>query len=480
MRSVARDTRQRRAAARKVIPQFLDCTEIYRGCGFGTPTGVANFTTQIAPGSGDSGHGNLTVSGAQGDSVVTYSAVNEGAAADYAGTYGCVILHDDGTYGFYTASSLNTGASTLAICPTLQAAVTNKQLSNVQHQAGDVHLTELAHKAIGKFIQSSTKRYGYRDRYIHRMMWDIGGRITGVLMTVTGGLTTGGTLAGTSIAKGIQGSSVNAYDVYPNCTAYSGADRSGGFYGDPFCIHINGELAGQGATQTVALNGASGHVEFGVCVSGQFTTNEASKARVVVVIDGVTVVNKLCAAYERIKAPFNTAQSLTVTITLETSVATSIRVSRLMVLAWNRRLEIIDEALIPSGSNVVMCMDSWGLRAGRAIANTIVALDPTIAITNVSVGGQVASWAISNFKNLVASFRPGYAIFDFIINDLNAMSSGPGADDWVRNVRSLIRLCAEAGITPIFLCCPVTTSNTTSQEYLKFYQTLMSYYSQTL
>lgn len=469
---VASVIRKSRPPAKPSKALFVDMWPFYRGCAMGTPTGIANFTTLTG---GTAGNGNLTVSGSAGSNTLTYSAVNEGVEADYAATWGAVVEYDDGSYGVHTASAIDTTANTITVTPTLDGDVTNKQFGNIQDAVNGQHLTLLGSQALAKYIHDQVKRYCYIDRFIDRRISNLGTTMLGTAWTLIPGSTTG-TLSGTSIQAGIANQVANMDSMISGATLYSGADRSTSIHGDVASTVLAVNTAGHGMTRTVSLGGATGYVDFILVVAGQFSTTEASPARVEIVVDGVTVVDRTVTTMERVKAPFDNASSLTVRITANATTTASVyRISRFGVYRWTRDTANIDEALLPTGARVGLLMDSWGTRSNNAIAAKLVELDPTMTTTNGSVGGMTATWGLQNMDR-VLSGNPEYVLTNFQINDANVQGSQAGATTWFRNIRSLLQAFSERGVTPIFLRSEVCSSFAQTQSLSQFDCDLLSYY----
>jgi hypothetical protein len=446
------------------FPLFIDTLgSFFRGANVGTPTGIANFS---------GGDGQLTVTGTTGATTLTINSVDVGAIADYAGEWGAIVTYDNGTWRCH--SVLNASGSTLDVYPTLTSAVTAKPLGNLFSGSAGQHLTTLGYQGLGRFLPTRVKRDGWVHRAADRKLFTTAGISFGTAWVLAGGLTTGGSIAGTSINKGLfQPANLNINASLTNSVIYTGADRGHINAMNTRTVGIDAGTAGQGATHTVSLGGRSGYLEAFVAVAGEFSGTTASKARVVVTVDSVELYNQLIAGLTRVVVPFTAATTGVLSVTVDTSLPTAIKVGPVHWWTWASEWGTVDPAaaLFESGARVAMLCDSWGVNGTNGFQVGLEAALGASLVVNASLGGQTAAWALANYDTLIHPYRPDYVVSDFVINDRTA---DPLAQDWVNTVRAYTQIVLSRGAVPVYLRGLQTASLSQSQGIAGFANHLLA------
>lgn len=430
----------------KRFPFFIDTYGgFFQGASFGTPSGIANFTSPA-------GCGQLHVTGAAGASTLSVDTVDVGALADYGGEFGVTIQHDDGTYGLYSCLNVNTGASTIGLFPRLAKAVTNGLLGNTYNSVNGQHLSTLGYIALGHYVAGLQKRDGWIQRRAGGLVFTSSGLQFGASMVLAGGLTTGSVVAGTAIAKGLfQPMNLNVNGITTNAVRTTLPDHGAVFGVGSRSVAINAGTAGNGATHTAALGGRSGMLEVFVSVRGEFSGTMASRAKVVVTIDGVDVQTTYISHMTRITQPFTHATTGVLTVTLETSAPTTIAVGPISWWCWpDSDWGSVDPAasLFEPGARVALYCDSWGVINSNAFQTGLEqALGASLTV-NASVSGTTAAQALASYDTLVDPYRPDYVIVDYQINDRTA-----GLNDMAmtQKQRLLVQHILRRGATPVYL-----------------------------
>lgn len=415
------------------------------------PTGVASLPTI---GTGSAGCGLLTVTGTAGATTITINTVVRGVIANYAGTWSAVIQHDDGSWGCYSATNLQTGASTIDVFPTLAKAVTAQSMAN-SFDSSDMHMTDTGYAALVWYMFSRTKRYCYKEKYAARYAWDGAKTLaSGGSMSLAGGLTNGGYVPGTTDM--FKGATLTAANINsPNGgSAYTGVNRSA-WYGYKYRYQVTGWLQGHGVTMSAAtLSGKSGYFETSAVVTAQEGAALASLAAVS--INGGAQLTKV-AGFQSVTYPFNAASAGNVSFTLDSAADTIFALGPSVWWSYDPSVWGAmnpDSAIFEPGSKIVVCCDSWGVNHGGIYTPLVSLCNAAQAgwgdtIVNSSVGGTQAAWAIANFNTLVKPYNPRYVIYDFQINDLDVGVVTPA--QWVTNIQTLSALSLAIGATPVFL-----------------------------
>lgn len=460
-------TRARRQSRDAPIPLLVDAFGGYfRGSYTGGPSGILNFT---------SGEGRLTVTGASGATTLTVNATVAGALADYGGQWSCVIRYDDGTYHVHSATNVNTGAGTIDVYPTLGGAVTAQRLGNTYSTAAGQHCTEWGYIGLGYYLGSLRKRDGWMQRAAEGHTYTNGGVKRGADWALAGGLTNGGLVPGGSFSKGLsQPLNLNNFATYGSSAAYSGPDKS---YINSFAarsVGISAGTAGHGATHTAALGGKSGYLETYVGVCSQESTTVGSKARVVVTVDGVELYNQLIGGFTRISVPFTNGTTGVLSVALESTLPTAIRVSGTHWWVWGSEWGAVDPAgpIFDAGSRVALLCDSWGVNGNYGLQTGLEAALGMPVIVNASLGGQQATWALANYDTLIGPYQPDFVVMDFLINDQAVGLLTP--QEWLTNVRKLTALVLSRGAIPVYMRSLMTASSTQTQILGGFTATLQT------
>lgn len=453
-------------------PLVLECfTSFFNGASYGTPSGIASWTD---------GEGQLTVTGAAGATSLTINSVVIGVIANYGnsaateGMWGCVIQHDDGTYGLYSA--YNAIAGSVSIVPALTKAATSKGLWNLHDSLNGQHLTTYGYKALARYVSTAVCRDGLRNKAQAQATYTGARVFNGTPFALVGGLTTGGFLSGTTMFKGLfYASALNLDSIASNATRYNGSGRKYYTHSTVACTAVGAETAGQGVSHTVDLKGQSGFVDVTVGIIGQKDSGTlASRVAVAVTVDGVLLSTTYVTGMQRVSVPFYNGRTATITFTLETSAVTAFAIGNLNWFVYDNVMGA-ESLVIKPKSKIVLLMDSWGVQHSNAFA-TELATATDCEVINVSVGGMQATWGISNFDTLVTPEAPDYVIMDFLINDANAAVA---KQTWLNNVAQLCRMAMDRNITPILLSALGTASQGQAQNLQEYYSELATYFPET-
>ena len=462
---------------RPTEPMFIDTEDFYRGAGYAEPGGILNFYPSDNVVTGRLGCGQIGVSGAANASTLTIESVDVGAVADWSGSVAypaaLVVQHDDGTCGIYSVTTPSPTTS-LDILPRLAGHVTRGLAWNLHDSPNGQHLTEWGYKALARFMCKATRRQGLFSKYVSRTCYNASTTLVGTDWTAAGGLTTGGYVAGSTVLQGLFNDFQNSWVTGGNATQYSGADRSW-YQGRTYFKGVGAGTAGQGITKTVTLSGASGNINVLVAVRGQKDGSTlASDVRVTLTCDGSVTFNTTVRGLRQLSIPFDGATSATLSITLATSTPTYFGVTTAIWYKNNNGLTNLDSPILQNGSKITLLCDSWGVYKGNALAKELAALLPYSVVTNASVGGTTAAWALANYDSLVAT-NQDYVIFDQVINDQGASR---GAATWVADVQALCTHALARGQCPVYLRNLFTGSASQSQLLMAYYEALDSLFPQ--
>ncbi len=419
-----------------------------------------------------------------GQHTLAINSVNVGVIGDWTidtthlPGWAIVIAGDDGVYRVYSVYAVDTVAMTLSIYPVLKSSVTAQIAGNLYDGDGSPHLTALGYYGLADFVVAQTKATSYIQKYADRYVSDGLGNYAGSQWTAIGGLNQG---------KGgyVQPTTCMTEGVYPNtadidndiCSPYSGPDRTE-FTGSDYHTIIAGSVAGQGAMQTVSLNGRSGYLDTILGIEGEYLSEQAS-ARVQVIIDGVVVVNQNFGGLTHLQVPFTHAQSGEIDVTVDSPYPCAIRISNTNWFVWDDadwNGVSPDEPLIPNGASVLLLEDSWGVYHNYAFATRLAQDLPSSVVTNVSVNSKTAAWAIANFSSLTVGGPYDYILSDFQINDLHPDPKGITFLQLLANMQTLWGMELNIGGTPIYLRS-LTKDDTASVQLLNQWdQTLTTNY----
>lgn len=382
-----------------------------------------------------------TVSGASGSQTLTISA---GTEANGTGIWSAVLQHDNGTYGLYGVSALGAGVCT--VTPALRATVTNGSLRNLGEAVNGQHLTDPGYRALARYIYAQTKQRTYRSRYAARWLARQG--LIGD-WTRTGGMSAGQAnlaVAGNALPSGTGGRPLIAVGRWvANCTPTA-----------PY--------TGKGFSKSFSVGGRTGYLETHICASVA-TTGPCVPVNVTVTADGVTVFNVTYGPndyLQRVIAPYVNASTVVLTVSRsdETALAGSITIGDVFCWVYDRPTTPSDRVILPN-DRVVVIGDSWTTRYSSLLASEI-----QTAMTQdggrgtcVSVGlaSQKASWGLANFDSLVAPLSPTVVVFNFSINDCNAVFR---ADEfWIAQMHAIAAKAQALGATPVILLPPATASD---------------------
>jgi hypothetical protein len=449
----------------------------YSQAASGTPLGIGNWPN---------GEGSLNVSGTQGASTLSIDSINVGVISDYkvdaikypAG-WAIVVLSGDGVYRVYTVYAVDTSTRTLSIFPTLAASVSSQIAGNLNDSAGGEHLTTLGYYGLADFVVAQTKGFDYLQEYAARFVSDGLGNYSGSMWTAINGLNqgAGGYVPPTNcMTQGVFPYTSNLDNAI--CNAYSGPDRTE-VNGSVYQTLLGAAVTGEGAKLTANLNGRSGYLDTFLGIEGQYGSEQAS-ARVEVYIDGSQVLNQNFGGLTHVQVPYDHAQNGEIDVTVDSPYPCAPRISNTNWFVWDDAAwngVSPGDPLIPNGAKILVLMDSWGVWHNAAFVTRLGRDLPNSSITNVSVGGTTAEWAITNFSSLTAGGPYDYIISDFQINDLHPSIHGSLTyAQLLSNMKTLWNLVLGTGATPIYIYSLSTTTLADSQRLNEWGQTLTANY----
>lgn len=442
-----------------ILPLYVETfAGFFKGVSGNAPSGVANFTNK---------QGSLTVSGTAGASSLTIDSINEGALADYGGTWAAIIDFGDGTYQILNATNVTETA--VDIFPTLSQNITSVNMGNLHDAVNGQHLTSLGYKALADYVYDYDRSTALKSHYadIHgwagtyyTSSWQYGAEF-GTPFTLTGGLVQGGTLLW--LSKGLYNFNGLAYSTAGY--AWTGADRTGYYSNGDARDSVAGNVAGQGVTKTASLGGKSGFFESFVGIGGQaWSTPLPGRIRAQLWVDDVLVYDQTFSSLRRIAVPYENATTSTFTVTLADSVSTGIGIGQ--TTWWTNETDEASAGLgqmIPVGSSVMVYMDSWGTFYDNAFATELAAKMTAdsggnpIVINNQSLAGSTAATQLTNYDTNVLPLSPDYVIINYAINDYNG---GLNPSQYKVSIEALIQHIVDSGSIPIVLGGLVTANTT--------------------
>lgn len=230
-------------------------------------------------------------------------------------------------------------------------------------------------------------------------------------------------------------------------------------------------LSGHGVTaefNTAEID--SGYLEFVACVcqdaSSSLNPNGIFTATITV-SDGVQTIYtaKVREFQTRHTIPFANTNKLTVDIVSDQNNVFNLRVYETKL--WKSRLD--SSPLFNENERTVLCGDSWWDRydagAVRFLNERIEAKGGRGEVLDSALGGQTASWAISNFDTLIKAKEPDHVIFHFYTNDNNA---GDTFEEWISNMMLLVSMCSALGIRSTIIKPMGTASEGQSQDHAEW------------
>jgi hypothetical protein len=415
----------------KPMPAFIEgwASNTFNGQNYNIPTGYAT----VAADSEGNRIFNITVSGAAGDSTLTGTGFN---TTQGAGTWGCSILHDNGTYGLYTASGIT--ATSIAIAPPLRATTTAKNLAALSGEINGQHYGLQGYKALARRIFAATNADGYRLRYAARL---------------PANAASGWTKVG--------GNPFVGYQLSRNAFPSTGAGSYWNARGN-VVSYLNTALAGLGVSHTATLTGLTGYVELfaGLAIgSGPF--------RVRVLLDGVETFNQTYTAFTRVAVPFSGATTGVIEVTTTAAVSTQIDFGDLTWWAFDRSATWTDRVIGPN-DKVVQLGDSWSARYSGGIGLEIAqaqidAGGTTGSVTTVALGGQTSEWGLAQFDSQVAPLNPNVVVIEYFVNDRNSFGVA-NYNRWLKAMYQIAIKCQAIGARPVFVMPLQTQSQSQSAE----------------
>lgn len=405
----------------------------FNGQHTGVPTGIASLPSD----SEGAQFLELEVTGVATDTTLSGSGFD---TVNGAGTWACVILHDDGTYGIYTASGIT--ATTIAIAPALRADVTAGTLTSLHGSLNGQHYVEPGYRALGRHIYAQTKRSGYRQHFASK--WQAQTDLKEPWVGV-GGLT----------AAGISISVANAFGNTGYGSYWMGRGTRRLFF--------IASVVNRGVRYSVSnLGGRDGHLEIFVGIR-----SGTDPLRVIVNVDGVELLNETATYFKRFVAPFTAGQSGYVEVLCTTTNSVEAFIGDAPWWVYDRN-ETWTDPIINKNEKVVVIGDSWTTRYSAALGDELeqAMTDDGGTGTVVSVGqaGQTAAWGLANFDVLVTPEAPAAVVINFGINDLAALGVA-GYQTWVDNLIGIARKCRGIGATPVIVM-PMQTASVTQSASL--------------
>lgn len=372
----------------------------------------------------------------EGGKIYTVNVTGSAGATSVTGTFdtnqtgswSCTILHDDGTYGVYTASGVTSG--TLNIQPPLRATTTAKPLASLGGEFLGQHYGLQGYKALARKIYATTKREGYRNRY--RSAW----------IAASGEKEEWGRII----------VSAGAIDAVPSNSFVNAAGKS--YWTGRGVRKLNlgpFAVAGYGVTHTASLGGSSGYLEAFVS-SG---TAAAGAVRVEVLIDGVSQYDQTFTELRRVIVPYTNATTGLLRITIAASVSTQPTVGDVRWWAYDRS-ETWTDPVIDKNKNVVVLGDSWSARysggLGAELQAAITAAGGSGTVTTVATGGHTAADGLARFDADVAPLLSvgDACVIEFFVNDCNALGSS-GYQTWLDNLYRIGAKVQALGAHPIYV-----------------------------
>lgn len=399
-------------------------------CGYGTPSGLASYAN--APGYLLT----ATVTGAAGAYILT---INTGTVADMGGVWIAVITHDDGTMGTYTVSGAS-GAS-CNIAPALRATCTAALMSNLHDASNGQHLTAHGYQAYAKYLFGYSPRLAYRGGYHAQAS---ASDATGYRSWRRyGGLTTG---------RWSYGIYANTFEATPT-NPYGTQNKTK----DTLSYVASPAASGQGVHVVWDMGSArSGLVDFSISSNGtRFGGGATLPVDVVILADDVAVLTQSYHALSRVTYYAQNVSKIEIRCTMAARSDDGFQVG---TATWWYDGSTPD-AMIPSGSTVVVMGDSWPTRYSSAFVDQLQS-ELTAAgggtVAAVSSDGQTTEWGIANFDSSVIPLAPSHVVISFGINDLNG---GMLLSRYCDNLKTLIRKTQEIGARAIVLMPPGTASS---------------------
>lgn len=415
----------------KPLPCFIECwaSNSFHGQQFGVPTGVAG----IAADSEGERIFTATVSGATNDTQVTGAGFDN---TNGTGSFAVAILHDDATYGIYTASGVT--ATTINISPALRATTTSKALAALGGTTNGQHIGQLGLKALARKIFATTQSSAYRIRYADR--WRPGPRDH----------------AGGWFGVGGQSSGSFNFDFRANQWVSAGAGSYFHARGKRSFQFNPGTTNGRGVDRTVALGGLSGYCEAFVGIqSGSGTMN------VTVTVDAVPVYNQNITALTRVIAPFTNGVSGNIAITLSGVTNALPAVGDVTWWVYDRS-NTWTNGVIDKNDTVVVVGDSWSTRYTSVLCTELqqamTDAGGSGTVTSAGLSGMTAEWALHSFPARIGTVKPNAVVIEYFVNDQNLYGEQNVAR-WLDNMYRLGIKCQKINARPIYVMpIPVASS----------------------
>ena len=390
-----------------------------------------------------------TVSGSAGSSSLTISA---GDQSKGTGNWMGVIQHDDGTYGIYAISSLAAGVCT--VFPNLRAAVTNQTMTNAGGTVNGQHFTQPGFAALANRVFNTTRRMGYRNRWIAQWRGPTG---TKTDWTNIGGLGSGQYAMGT-LNNIISESSVRSYQAFVSrartvLTATPTSPRTG-----------------KGVSRSFDLNGKSGVCE--VIASCAFYAAGAGAGfwpfNVTLKVDGTEFYNHTFTENDglvRILQDFPAGTTGQAILTFSDDTPTSLANLVVDSVTWwvYDRTPVgwaWSDSVIDKNANLVVIGDSWttfypnlssvdGI-LGRTLQALMTGAGGSGTVTSVGVAGTGAEYSQAKFESVVAPLAPSQVVINDFTNDHNSYGDS-GYARWLNALYRVGRMCQNIGARPIFI-----------------------------
>lgn len=392
----------------------------------------------------------LSATGTAGSTSVTLSGVGLADAGVGGGLgegpWAAVAQHDDGTWGAYTVSALDTGTGAATIYPALTKAITGGAFANLHSNHLGQHYTPSGYKALAEHVWNYPVHAAYREKFVAQK---------------TDGVTTDWTW-------------------YENGSAWFGGPTTANVFNapasNPLGTHILARYTefsfyypskASAVQWSQALGGKSGYVDTYIA-----TATATNPAQVQIIVDGVTVTDVTTHGFARITGRYTNATTGIVRIRSSDGGGFAVYQHRVGATTFWTLPPTIDKSarVFRRGERVVYLGDSWGAYyngAGPAQLDTYLRTIGGRVVANPSVGGKTSQWARDNFQSLVLAYRPSAVVIEFFTNDSGG-ADGMTFDLWKANIQWLCAQAIANGIQPIVIMPAQTAVSNQSQLHAQW------------
>ena len=445
--------------------------------------------------------------------------VESGHGGQYPKKSAIVIEYDDGSIYSYAVTDQTNDAVTV-FEPLWDNPIKAQPMFD---GALSQHLSRLAYKGLAQYIVRLSQKEAYRKAVIwsfhapnHRPrtyndpnIYDLSGTVKQISVTALNGAIGGGYVYGTS-------------NLVKSCSMTTGQENIGV---SPACQYLGysykivDAVAGRGVEISFPLKGLPGVLHIPVSADSVSYTSSVDASsqltngigRLEVEFDGVNVldVNVPVGGLTNAAINFSNVAMCKVRLTLLGNVPTYLRIGGIYAFAKSMRTN--DDTLFPHDSVIAFFGDSWtqhplaGIgetRPTRADGSTadgmcflsehmreyLVGSGVRASVLNMGKGGMTSEWGVY-WKDKIAALspKPTHCVINFGLNDANSVSSSstawdfdPGnvwatlartsggidgrmtAQKWLENIGLLSDYLIAAGIKPIILMPPHTSSDSSA------------------